>query len=454
MKSIFVVFIVFSINLFPQKLTDVFRTELPEVVFEKKSNIDQVNTSLELYGKMNPDLVYYYIKYIQAQFDTVSMDTFYIKNFYKIKQNYEYLYNGWVSELLNIVEIKNLDNRLKDLSIDFIEDYYDDEIQSIELPELRSKTDTNYLNYIVAKFFNRNLQQNYEQSHDYFNDRVEAFDIEKEKFNDLILNPSSYSPYDYEVLINNLYVFKENNNKSLFNLIAESIIKSTDSYYNNENLFNSTQWYTSASYKRSFMYMGNNTYNTDRYDPSGVKYLYNNPTVSLGYSHKFYLTKYQGMVNFIRVNCELGFGFGSKTIEKPGLISRKSNVDGVSNRFEVFGFDSNIFEINNSQFLSVGLSTPILYLFDHLSLNLGGGIIITNTNYSVTYESYYRKFNQEFLGPVVLDSKYDSGTNKKFSSIDFFIFPEFSICWDLKSSINYFISITSHSASVGVGINL
>ena len=120
MKSIFVVFIVFSINLFPQKLTDVFRTELPEVVFEKKSNIDQVNTSLELYGKMNPDLVYYYIKYIQAQFDTVSMDTFYIKNFYKIKQNYEYLYNGWVSELLNIVEIKNLDNRLKDLSLSLI----------------------------------------------------------------------------------------------------------------------------------------------------------------------------------------------------------------------------------------------------------------------------------------------------------------------------------------------
>jgi hypothetical protein len=453
MKSIFVIFLVFSINLFPQKLTDVFRSELPEVVFEKKSNIDQVNTSLELYGKMNPELVYYYIKYIQAQFDTISIDTFYIKSFFKIKQNYEYLYNDWVSELLKSVEIKDLDNRLKDLSIEFIEDYYDDEIQSFELPELLSNTNSNYLNYIVAKFLDRNLQLNYVQSHDYLIDRVRAMDSKKEKFNDLILNPASYTPYDYDVVMNNLYLFKENNNKSSFNLIVESIITSIDRYYNNRNLYNSTEWYISGSYKNSFMYMDKDTY-TNKYDPSGIKYLYDNPTVSLGYSHKFYLTEYQNIFNYIRIKGEVGFGFGNKTTEQSGLISRKSNVDGISNRFEVFGFNSRTFEIKNSQFLSVGLSVPFFHLFDHLSFNIGGGLIMLNTNYSVSYDYYYRKFDQEFLGPVILDSEYDSARNKPFSSLSFIVSPEFSICLDFKNNLTYFISVSNNYISFGAGLNL
>lgn len=453
MKSIFTVFLVFAINLFPQKLTEVFRTDLPEVVFEKNSNIDQVNTSLELYGKMNPELVYYYIKYIQTQFDTVSVDTFYIKNFYKIKQNYEYRYNGWVKELLDIVEIRDLNNRLKDLSIDFIEDYYDEEIQNIELPDLESKTNTNYLNYIVTKFFNRNFQLNYVQSHDYLNDRIEVVDIETEKFNDLILSPTSHSPYDYEELMNNLYIFNPNNDKSSFNLIAESIITSTDRYYNNRNLYNSSECYISGSYKTSFMYMDKDTY-TSKYDPSGAKYSYNNPTVAIGYSRKFYFTEYQDIFNYIRIKGEVGFGFGNKILEQSGLISRKSNVDGVSNRYEVFGFNSSTFEIKNSQFLSVELSLPFFHLFDHLSFNIGGGLTLLNTNYSVSYDYYYRKFDQEFLGPVILDSEYDSEKNKSLSSIDFLLYPDFSVCLDLKNSISYFISITTHSVSFGAGLKL
>lgn len=454
MKLFSLAIITLTINIFPQKFTEVFRNELPNAVFEKQSSLNQVEISLEQYGSFNPELVYYYIKFIQAQFDTVARDTFYLKNFFKIKKDYEYKYNTWVLEILNTIQKKDIDDRLKHLSLYYLEDYYDDEIEEIEIPGLVNKTELNYLNFIAAKYLDRNAELSYSPQTDYLSEKIRIINTEKQKFNGLTSDPSSFTPYDYESLMNNLYTFKADSNNSSAKLIAESMIKSVDAYFANTNLYNQVEWFISGSYRKSFMFKDKDTYNTDRYDPSGKKYFYDNPTISIGYSQKLFLTKYQNLINFIRIKGEIGFGFGNKTTDESGFMTRKSNVDGVSNRYEVFGFNTGTFKIKNSQFLSLSVSTPFFYLFDHLSLNIGGGIIISNTNYSVSYDYYYRKFDQEFLGPVILDSKSDRAKDEGFSSVDFEIYPEFSICLDNIKSASYFFSIAMNSASFGVGLKL
>lgn len=434
MKNIFLLFVLLSVNIMSQSIDELYNNDLPLKAKEIKPKIKVIDQSLKIYGELNPELNYYYIKYLETTYDSLAEDDYFVKNLYKIHSYYELQKEKWIKLLMGKIEQESMDDFLKDKCLGFLDDYLDD-LKEINIPELQERTDYNRLNYVVVKFYLQDKVMIYDPSRNYKDERLR---LEKEKLqllNQINLNPVNYSKSDLDDLITLWYIYSReelNSNK----LLSSIIIKVLQEHYLNKNINNKLSVSLGVSYQDNFIKTSASDYTSTYYKEDQTKYDFHAIPIALGLRFKLYLSKYFRTFNYLSFKVDLGFSQVNKVLQLNKLDYWYKNVDGVAKRSEIFDFTKNEAKVTSVQNLALSASIPFFYFGTKLSLNAGFGIRAYNTNYKLTYDYSYRLFESEFLGPHYLKTENGSIVDKSGNDIEFAIYPLLFVNYDISTLIS------------------
>ena len=447
MKYSFVLFIILTINCYPQNLIETYKDYIPDIYFQNQNYLQPLNTALETYSNIHPDLIYYYLKNIEVRFDTTISDRYFYENFLEIKNLYSYHYNDWITILEQNIISLNLDSRLTNICIDFLDDYIDDEIEIIDLPDLENKTDFNLLNFLVIKYYTENRSLIYDNRISYKNEREKLDEEKLSVFSDMMNDPSVYNISDLNNLFKYWYLFDD------YTGIAKTVADVLDHYYNNENLFSRMEVGINYSVKNNYLKRTGDDYNTTLYNPTNKTNFYLH-SLAISFKYKIYLTKYLQYLNLVNFKLSAGFGIINKSTTCEEIGYDYNNVEGISNRWAIFGFNQNDLKLKNSEYLTAEISIPVFYFGENISFDLGFGLTLLNTNYELTYDYYYRKFDQGFINPTILESAYDNVSNKKLSSIETIFHPELSVKFYLDRPYSLNLILSNYMLAIEMNMNL
>lgn len=438
---------------FSQDFVSIYQDYLPPEVAANRSYSEQVAASLKAYSDLNPELIYYYINYLNEKLKGTGRENNFSMKFPDIRKFYELKFNDWLMMVQKGIIAESADNRLTGLCINFLEDYYNEDLIPVTDPGLESNTDPNLRDFYIIKYYLQDDSLNYKFQEDY---SVKRRIIEGKKltgFAEMMDHPDNYTKADLNNLILSWYIIENNENLHAVNpsLIILNVLKH---YYSNDNMFGRFKIGICYSFDANYMFMTDNSYGTTLYSPTQVENDFQMNSLSLSLRYRIILSDFFGSFNMLNLRISAGYGLINKSITGLKYGYWNTNVDGVSNRSEIFEFITNNIKLKNAEFVSADFSIPLLYFGEFVSLNLGGGFNLLFTNYELTYDYEYRKFESEFLGPKILSTETGSAENKKITSTNIKFYPEFSLNFYPGNTFTVYLMTTPRSASIEMGISL
>lgn len=454
MKFLPIILILLSVHCFSQDFVSIYKDYLPDPVTKNKTYSVQVDLAFKAYSDIHPDLIYYYIRYLEQKLGESYGNDYFIKNFPDIKRMYEAQHYESLRHLQEAVKEKHIDKTLMGLCLDYIDDYIDEEIHLKKVPELGYNTDKNLLNFFVVKYYTHNEETEYDKSVNYENSRREIEQKKLSGYRDMQNNPAAYSRDDLKNLIMSIDLI--DTNQSSYRIDAASIIVNVmEHYYDSNNLFSGFEIGAGYSFHNDYMFTGNFIYNTPLYSGSDVKRKFQMSSLFLSVKYKISLSKYYSLFNMINVRASGGYGLINHSIEGENLgFWNQGNVDGVSNRSEIFEFTTNNIKLKNAGYIQADITVPVFYFKELLSIDIGAGMNVLFTNYEVTYEYEYRKYESEFLGPKIISTENGSGTDEKMTSSTLKFFPVASITLYTYSPFILHLMFDMHAGSIEMGLKL
>jgi hypothetical protein len=245
-------------------------------------------------------------------------------------------------------------------------------------------------------------------------------------------------------------VFDNLNQPAMPSLIIINVLKG---YYEIKNI-NKMIVGPGYSYQRDYLTLGDDTYKTTHYSHDDSKHEFDVRTFSISINYKLFLMQYIGTFCYLNSQLISGYGKVNKTNQLGKFGYVKSNIDGVPNRREAFEFDDNEIKIEETKFLSLNLTTPLLFLARGFSLDIGAGATILNTNYKINYSYNYRKYESEFLGPRIINTESGSEYNKNQSSTNLILYPVINLNFYLLKYLIIKLGYTTNSLSFDIGTGL
>ncbi|MCF8241953.1 MAG: hypothetical protein K9J16_11245 [Melioribacteraceae bacterium] len=212
---IFAICLFFVQPSYSQSLVYLFNEELPELFKYENDYLDGINTSMEAYGKLNPDLLYFYILQLSESIwkNERSGNVDYKKLFKNLLNNERVKRNNWVNNeieyLINLPNPKIKTNELKsflnNLSVE-TKNYIPDNI-----PE--SKIDSNKL-YYCSYIYLIEKKSKYADTEDYKSQCKQTAETLKDYFENAYNNYEKLSQTEIEHAVEKsldyLYLFKNN----------------------------------------------------------------------------------------------------------------------------------------------------------------------------------------------------------------------------------------------------
>ncbi|HKB87548.1 MAG TPA: hypothetical protein VKD08_15335 [Ignavibacteriaceae bacterium] len=453
MKFLPVIFIVVSFNSFSQDFISVYRDYLPEAVTANKAAAAQIGLSIKAYSDINPELIYYYIKYLDQKLGDTYGDDYFLRNFSDIKKLYEAQKSSALINLGESIKKMTPEPKLANLCLEFIEGYIDYSIQLHNVPDLDEYTDKNLLNFFMIKFYTLDAELKYNGAIDYTDVRKELEQKKVAEIMDMQNNPLAYSRNDLEKLIFNIDILEY---KSSYGINTASIfVNIMKNYYESNNLFSGIEIGAGYAFHNDYMFTGDFTYDTPLYSGSDVERKFQMNSLFLSVKYKINFSKYYSPLNLISIRASGGYGLINHSIEGEEIgFWHKGNVDGVSNRSEIFEFSENRIDLKSAAYVRTEITVPVFYLKEFISLDLGGGMNILFTNYEVTYDYQYRKYDSEFLGPVMIKRESGSGTGKQMTASVVKFFPVVSFTFYTGTSFLLHLTTNLRASSIELGLNL
>ena len=453
MKLIPVILIFLSAVCFPQNLVSIFKDYLPPEVSSNKTFSNQISAALKGYSDRNPDLIYYYINFLNEKLGEYADGDYFLNTFPKIRKDYLSKFNNWVVKLQKEIIDRNADKSLTRLCIDFLDDYYNEDLKSEVIPDLKSRTDENLKDFFVVKFYLQDKEMRYNPDEDYQMGRMKIEQQKLSTLDEMIKHPETYSKSDLKNIIRKWYMFDNYRNDRNADL-AVAIIKILKYYYSNANRFSTFEIGVGYSFEANYMFMTKNSYGTSLYSPTQVERKFTMNSIVLSLKYKIKLSEYLGAFNFFNVRLSAGYGLINSefTGEKYGFWN--TGVDGISNRSEIFEFFSNNIKLKNAEFVDADLSIPFFYITEFISLNLGAGMDLFFTNYELTYDYEYRKFESEFLGPKMITTETGNASGKKITSANIRFYPEFLLGIHPGKLLSVYLRATTRTAAVELGFGI
>ncbi len=448
-----VLLFVFSISLcFAQETADLYKDYIPSVVKKNYSTMQQVSAPMAAYAEIHPDLIYYYIKYLHERFDPASNDNYFKENFLKIKTIYSNNYNNWLNKIKKEINNENIDNYLKETCLNYVEDH---KLTVTKNPKLdfSSKTDSTLLNFFTVRYYTQNADLKFDENKNYYKEKIELENKRAELFMQMINYPSNFNKEDLNKVFDSWNIF-EDLNLSRQNIKPSLIITKVLKNYDSDNrLYKKWSLGLGFSYQHGFFTRSGNIYNTTKYSPDVSNNFIVKP-FSFSVNYKYFLSEYIKRFCYINLQLTAGYGSANKHIELEQQGYWNKNVDGISNRSEIFDFTTNNANVNNMMFAGLNFSTPLIFLGRTFSIDGGAGISMLRTSYNISYDYSYRKFESGFITPNIIESETGSAVDKKETANDIFIYPILYFkYYSLRPVVLQFI-ITTKSVSFETTLNL
>lgn len=165
MRLLCLIFFSFLNISFPQEISSLYKDYLSPEIKNNKIYLSQISSGFDELIKINPELIYYSIKYFNAMADTTS-DRFFLTNFIKIRNMYQAGYIKWIRDVEDRIEQAESNSELKRISVNFLDDcLYKAKNDSV--PGLSYKTDFNFMNFLIVKYYLQDTALRYNCSEDY-----------------------------------------------------------------------------------------------------------------------------------------------------------------------------------------------------------------------------------------------------------------------------------------------
>jgi hypothetical protein len=452
MKPIILVIFLFITTSLSQDLGILYRDYFPQDVRLKDSLVTQAAAPLKVYSKLHPDLIYYYIKYLDARFKAPGSDKYYLDNFNKIVCRYKTENVKWLNDLKNQIQLENIDDQLKNLCTDYVDNYSNMPPDEACI-DPSGKTDHNLLNFFAVKYYLNDGKYNYDSSIDYQSIR-DSLEYEKayslKKFMD---HPENYTKYELAALFPDWFVYSNTSLSRLNTNVSTVVTDVIQNYSVNEKLYGNTFLSLGFSNLMDNMIVSGNLYVSPDFALPDSEHSFNAQTVSLSFNYKFFLSKYILPFSYINFQLTAGYSLINKSFDGDSLY-RMTNVDGISNRNKIMVFYQNSINIKNTEFLSLNISTPVFFLQHRLSLDAGAGIGVFINKYELNYNYTFREFDSEFYAPVVL-KEYTSGpVSENSSNTHFTFYPLINIKYFLNRALLIELSASNKIVTLDAGINL
>ncbi|MDP4175843.1 MAG: hypothetical protein Q8933_17835 [Bacteroidota bacterium] len=449
-----ILFSLFVSNNYCQDLSQYFSKHVPQNYLKDENSTKQLNVNLSMYASVNPNLIYFYLKYLE-QHDT--------KHIYNLDSNY---YNILSS---NYAFHSNKRNELIDKEIKITKDRPLDRFKKRELIILLNNlklsfqnnrssviilpVDSNKMAYYSYLYFSE--KRNIEYSPEINYDSLNQISI-KEKiidFDNVISDASKDREFKkvytkaflnkYLFLLSSGYIEKYSNNQRLqLSEIAEVIMDDPEPDRQGSGLYIVANW-NNVEYEAV-----NHTLFKDNYLPFSEyeikKSFKATALASFGLDYKLSLKQNKQIFSALDINLFYTLFEGAKDdskyqiIENTSLYEKPSDWkkgDPIIKVYEYRGFTeiSNINSYKLSEF-NLQLSTPIHYFYDNLNIALGVGF-----SYFI-YKYYYTIDKQPSIVYHIDPSKVNNDPveiETKDSKLSFY--PFITINYDLFDKLNFYL---------------
>ncbi|HKI77279.1 MAG TPA: hypothetical protein VKA26_01930 [Ignavibacteriaceae bacterium] len=437
-----------------QNIAELYKEFLPPQISKNKSALEQVSLTFQEYADLNPELIYYYLKNLEERFDTTALEKYFVYNQRKIEITYKKRNNRWLRDIGNSLKVTNSgNNELLNICLDYTDDYFFD-IPYDSTINFESRTEQNLLNFVVVKYYLYDTTLVYNPNINYLTKRNFLEYNIAIKLKDMQNNPLIYEKSDLEKLFRYWYILDSIEEIKKLNInVANFISNILNEYSKNKNLF--TNYSLGLGYfttKDRFTNSGS-VYNNPKFSMPDISIDCNIQAFAITLNYNYFFSQYIKAYNHL--NFYLTVAYSPTNVSfKQDTVYRESNVDAVPNRFKIMDFKYNNISLKSGGIASLNVSMPILFLGHWLSVNPGAGIAFYLNNYEVSYNYVYRKFDQEFAGPVVHETYDPEPATKNETDIRFNIYPLLRIIFYFNDTYQLHLTATNKMLGIEIGRNL
>ncbi len=168
LKVIIFLWVLCAQLIYSQSLADLYKNELPDVVFQNDEFKSTVETNLQYYTSFSPVLAGYYIEHFKKKFvEKISdNDSNYYNQLQTLRDSLLILRNDWAEEQLNELNSRSLNQLHENLVSNILDDFLTDEFFKSKNPLLFFK-DERLLEYYYYKYILRKLKVDFDKNKNY-----------------------------------------------------------------------------------------------------------------------------------------------------------------------------------------------------------------------------------------------------------------------------------------------
>ncbi len=167
-KSLLFFWIICAQLIYSQSLADLYKNELPDVVFQNDEFKSTVETNLQYYTSFSPVLAGYYIEHFKKKFvEKISdNDSNYYNQLQTLRDSLLILRNDWAEEQLNELNSRSLNQLHENLVSNILDDFLADDNFQTKTPKVFFKNDQR-LKYIYYKHLANDPEIEFSQTKNY-----------------------------------------------------------------------------------------------------------------------------------------------------------------------------------------------------------------------------------------------------------------------------------------------
>jgi hypothetical protein len=200
-----IVAILFTVSCPGQTLVDVFKDDLPLKYVKDESDLQNINFNLDYYSSLEPNLIFYYIKYLNnlLVLKIKQPDQNGLKELYKLRDIYLFRRNNWLEYQINKIESKGFIRIKTNAMVEPFEDY----IEDVDISGNRIPTSNDTVQYFTYKFFTKNSELQYNPSINYYNSNLKLLDSITLSINDNLAKLSKLTEYETLNILNQILTY-------------------------------------------------------------------------------------------------------------------------------------------------------------------------------------------------------------------------------------------------------
>ena len=445
---------------FSQLSQPFLQKQLPQTIQSNSEILKQVIQTLQRDIALHPDILAYRLNFYDRLFNQGIKDNNEngLNNLNLITAHFYKMRNVWVKNQQQIISISEYNNNYKNISIDFLENYYSEIADSLDKPQLF--IDNNLVDYYalsalgIQNISEYNPQINYSKERD----RVQSDIVEEylKKLNKLSGEESVDEPI--EKIIDYWFLFNENSSDQK-NLTANYILHYFSSLYSvkklnlNTILIGATYYFLEDGIDIEFDQPSNST----KFNIGSIS---KRAQFDFQVSHKFPLKDELSILSFLNLGFSGSLVF-SQNVEGigPKMVYIRDPQEGAEYVSETWTFRE--LSINNFQALStyIDISVPVVFFNQDMYLEVGVKFGLDFYSYLLNSKYSYGKVeviwdpNQQQYIRNILQSEPSGNSSEKITISKFRLYPIVDFTFKKFNPILFQFSVSYNYFSAKIGYN-